>query len=188
MNDALRSIVVKHLQSISSSDTAVVFAYCRYMDQYNTQDILASLLKQLAQNHTFILKIVAEFFTVHRKDKTQPKEGELLEILSRSMSLLSKVYVVLDALDEFPEKHRYSLIKNLKSLKCCLFLTSRELVSSDNLVADSVVIPIMADNEDIERFVNEKFEQGGRLDSLLRRDGSIKNNILVKVQKKSRGM
>lgn len=167
---------------------AVVFAYCRYTDQYTVRDILASLVKQLVQGYTSTFDIVKALFTRHTANKTRPSEPELLVTLRRCAALFSKFYVVLDALDEFSDEHRYPLFNSLLSLECCLFLTSRPLDRSDDLVADSVVVEIIATNEDIERFINEKFEKVGRLKSLVRGKASVKSEILSKVQEKSRGM
>ena len=169
-------------------DVAIVFAYCQYTDPHSTSDILSSFAKQLVERHPRVLSSVESVYKNHLADGTRPIEQEWLELLQTIVPLFNRVYIVIDALDEFPDNGRDNLINALTSLQASLLITSRPS-NVFHLLGDVEFIEIGEKNEqDIELFIQQRFKQSANLMSLLRKKEEIKSEICAKVKEKSKSM
>jgi hypothetical protein len=166
-----RSIVIHYLEGSfpnNPNDVAIVFAYCRDADQHSITDILTSFVKQLADRHPRVLPFIELVYRKHLVDATQPIKQEWLELLQTLIPLFHRVYIVIDALDEFPDNARDGLIIALISLKASLLITSRPS-NALNLLGDGEYIEVGAENEqDIELFIRQEFRESSNLASLLK--------------------
>jgi len=189
-----RSIVINHLQNRFSSDheIAIIFAFCRYSDQYSVTDILASFVKQLAQDHLSVFPIIETVYKDHKKKETRPSEQELQELLQRLLNSFKKTYIVIDALDEVPENTRVHLLVVLSSLRgsrASLLLTSRPLQLLEPFLPDAAYIYVENENHgDIEFFINKQIEETLHLASLLKGKQPLRREICTKLKEKSEGM
>ena len=186
-----RSIVIRYLDtsfSNNQNDIAIIFAYCRYMDRYSVTDILASFIKQLAERHPNVLPFIENVYQYHLKDATRPIEQEWLELLQTLIPLFSKVYIIIDALDEFPDDTRDEFLNALISLQTSLLITSRPS-NAFSLLSDIEYIHIGDENEeDIERFIHQRFRESSNLTSLLRKKDQILKEICTKLKEISKSM
>ena len=162
-----RSLVIHHLdRSFSNNqDIAVIFAYCRFTAQYSITDYLASFVKQLVERHSGLISVVESVYKKHRREATQPYEHELLELLRTFIPLFTRVYIVIDALDEIPEDARDGFLMALMSLQGSLLVTSR----SSHWLHDIQYIDIEDKNQkDIDLFIDKKFRESSKLMLLLK--------------------
>jgi hypothetical protein len=98
------SLVIDRLRAgIIPRTKAVLFYYCDYNDGSNQtiNKVCASLLKQLLCTIRYIPKAVAAVYDDYSKRAVSPDYRLLLELLNSCAPLFSKIYLVLDALDEY---------------------------------------------------------------------------------------
>ena len=132
----IKSIVVYHLQKIFKGDNvAVACIYCNYKEQIEqtVSNLVASLLKQIVQDRYGASDNVKSLYELHNHQSTRPTLDELTTALKSEIGAYSKVFIVIDALDEYPEDNgiRLNLLKALRSLvgTVNLMVTSRDLSS-----------------------------------------------------------
>jgi hypothetical protein len=148
---ALSSAVIDTVNTkLTSSKMGMAFLYCSYaekMDQ-TIEELVGSLIQQLLLRQHVIPKDVLEFYNSHKRYNTPPDYAELSEHLRSLVSLFSKVYIIVDALDECDEgnKTRSSLLAQLRNLdrRVQLFFTSRRLGDIENLLSGAVQFEIRA--------------------------------------------
>ena len=183
--------MINHLRTFipdGQGDTAIIFAYCRHSDRYSSTDILASFIKQLAQCHSGVLSLVESVYVNHREDGTPPRHEELLDIFQKSIPFFSRVYIIVDAFDEFPDDTRDHFLKPLVSLQAWLLVTSRPSITS-YLLEGAPYIEIGDEiQKDIKLFIDQQFEESTSLKSLKRRNKQIWSEIRAKLKETSMGM
>ncbi|KAB8304031.1 hypothetical protein EYC80_005377 [Monilinia laxa] len=142
----LTSIVIEELTTRFNNDKSIgiAYLYCNFRRQHNQKvdDLLSSLLKQLAENQPSLPDAVRDLYIKHAKEHTRPSLAELSQTLQSVTAMSSKVFIIVDALDECQQNHNHetNFLSDLLSLqaKCQL-----------NLFATSRYIPE----------INEKFNQ-----------------------------
>lgn len=150
--------------------------------------MLASFVKQLAERHSSVFSFVESIYRNHLKDATRPIEQEWLELLQTLTPLFNRVFIVIDALDEFPDNFRDGFLTALISLQANLLVTSRPS-NTFYLLSDIVYIHVGEENEqDIERFINQKFKESSNLTSLLRKKEQVRVQICAKLKEMSKSM
>ncbi|KAL1895475.1 hypothetical protein Sste5346_005283 [Sporothrix stenoceras] len=100
----LTSIVVDNLYTRFQNDpkVGIAYLYCNYrrQNEQKADDLLTSLLKQLASNWPFLPDTVISLYSSHRRKKTRPSLDEISRALQAVASLYSNVFIVVDALDD----------------------------------------------------------------------------------------
>jgi hypothetical protein len=165
-----RSIVVNHLQRhYKDSDIAVMCIYCNYKEQsvQTVSNLVSSLLKQLFQDKNAPSDAMKFFCKYHQDRDTHPTLNEFLEALGSEIEMYSKVFIVVDALDECTEDYgtRANLLSALRTLPGTvnLMFTSRDLLSISRQFQGTKRLNIRAHGEDLRKYVR------GRIASLPRR-------------------
>ena len=136
----LSSILIKNLQDYCERQSkdrtmAVLFLYLDHTETQTqtAQNLLGSLLKQLVQSHQGSRPLPESVKELHRKSKGEirPSADEFRKALSAEIEdSYDRVYVIVDALDEFPEISQAELLTALESIepdKVSLLITSRPL-------------------------------------------------------------
>jgi hypothetical protein len=118
----LRSIVIDYLKhSIEREDVAIIYIYCSYKekDDQTAANLIASLLQQLVQISPVVSGEILSLYDYHTKNGTRPALGELSRLLQLESRRFSKVFVLIDALDECPESSyiRTSLLRRFGSYR-----------------------------------------------------------------------
>ena len=167
----------KHLQN---GDIGVAYIYCNYKTQANqtANYLAATLLKQLIQERPFVAEPVASLYDRHADRGTRPSLEEILNALQAVVSNYSKVYVVVDALDECLNHDRTQLLAMLRNLQSkgnlSLMATSRfipEVVQNFNL---SPMLEVRASASDVKRFVAGQIYL---FSGFVQRDSKLQNAI-----------
>src|SRR5204862_3631171 len=118
---SLSSAVIDTLnKKLTSSKVGMAFLYCSYaerMDQ-TIEELIGSLIQQLTLRQHVIPEDILALYASHNRSNTRPDYAELSKHLHSSVSRFSKVYIIVDALDECNEenKTRSSLLAQLRSL------------------------------------------------------------------------
>jgi Cdc6-like AAA superfamily ATPase len=155
----LTSIVVQELTTRFSNDPtiSIAYLYCSFKrhDEQKAKDLLASLLKQLAQVQPSLPDSIKSLYDNHNLKHTRPSLDELSKILQSVATIYSRVFIIVDALDECREADgdRAKLLADISNLqvnsKVNLFATSRIIPDIEKNFKNCLLLEICANHEDI---------------------------------------
>src|SRR3984957_2262191 len=165
-----RSIVVNHLHTLSveNDSVATTFIYCNYKEQaeQTVPNLVASLLRQIVQGRRAISDDVKSFFERHRRETSRPTLDQLTNVLISEIQTHSKVFIVVDALDECREDDatRARLLKVLRSLprQVNLMVSSRNLLSIGRDFEGAKRLHIRAKDDDMKLYIESRIALGPR--------------------------
>src|ERR1700722_3577222 len=185
-----RSIVVNRLQTLSDENDSVAttFIYCNYKEQADqtVSNLVASLLRQVVQGRRAISDDVKSFFERHRRQTSRPTLDQLTDVLISEIRTRSKVFIVVDALDECREddETRTMLLEVLRSLprQVNLMVTSRNLLSIGRDFEGAKRLHIRAKDDDMKIYIE------GRIASGPRHLKNMQEAIMNKIVKNAEGM
>jgi hypothetical protein len=163
----IASIVVNHLKTSFLDDrTGRAFLFCVYKRQDNQKvdDLLASLLGQLATRQSTVPKPVHELYDKHRKgEKPRLSRCEILDALSSITKTYSRTFIVIDALDECKTNHiRNELLSEVYKLQegsdTRLMVTYRPSIVP-NPPSSMRKLEIRAYEEDVEEYLSGRMSE-----------------------------
>ncbi|KAJ3453633.1 hypothetical protein MRS44_017880 [Fusarium solani] len=158
------SIVIHDLEIRFAADTTVGLAhiYCNSENQQN-QDIrmlLASVLKQLCQRRPAIPDAVKSLHGQHIRLQTKPRIEELSKAIETVSALFQRIYLVVDALDEWKdiEADRSLMLRELLSIQAKtglnLFATSRPVLDIKKTLHGYTSVEISASRADVALYID----------------------------------
>jgi hypothetical protein len=190
----IAAIVVDHLCTKFQNDASVgvAYLYCNFrsQDKQKPTDLLASLLRQLVQEQPSVPESVQRLYDCH-KNKPEPPPDDILKELHAVASHYSKVFIIIDALDECRvsdggRKRFLSEIFNLQAKTgASLFATSRFIPEIMKEFEGSVSLEIRASNEDVQRYLDGHMPQ---LPSFVLRSPDLQEQIRAEITKAVDGM
>jgi Cdc6-like AAA superfamily ATPase len=188
----LTSIVVDHLeQSCRRENIAVAYIYCSYKEQERQTDanLIASLLQQLVQRNPFIPDEISSLYHHHIKKQTRPTLGEWSKLLESEIRRLSKVFIVIDALDECSDATRESFLAEIRKLSSIhLLITSRHISTIEREFEKKASVEIRASDSDVRRYLEGRIEKECRLARHVKADPTLKETIINTIVENSKGM
>ena len=134
----LASIVIDHLwNNVRKEGIGVAYIYCDYLKyrEQTTLHLVGSLLKQLAQQQNPVSESLEGYYNRHRTSNTDPDPKGAFEVLKAECDNWSRIFIIVDALDECSEKDatRQRLVEGLLSLqgskRINILVTSRPIPS-----------------------------------------------------------
>ncbi len=175
-------------------DVATLCIYFNYQNQHEQtlNNTVASLLKQIIQSWTTVSEKAKSLHDAHSQLQTRPALSELQSMLESELNYFSKVYIVIDALDECTEAAdtRTKLLTTVRSLNMDvnLLITSRPLDTIGTMLEGMPQLKIKAKSDDIRTYalarVSHDIPLVGRKDN----DGQLQEEILKVVADKADGM
>ena len=174
---------------------AVACIYCDFHEHksQSVTGVLAALLKQVVAGMEAIPEEIKEAFERVRK-KFEGRAFQLPEILSmliKSVSSLRRAFVCIDALDEFPAKHRPELWNSLQHIfrECPnvrLFITGRPHIREEvkRYFHGYPDLPIIATHEDIGQYITMQLAKDLNPEAM---DHELKADILRIIPNKISG-
>ena len=122
-------------------------------------------------------------YEYHITLSTRPSLGEWLRELRHILALFTRVFIVIDALDELnPADHtRTSLVRAIRSIssEASVMATARtHLLEVQQTLASCHAIEIMAQEEDQRRFLDAHIEDEGAVAVFARKDPAFRTEIL----------
>ncbi|KAF6747117.1 hypothetical protein DFP72DRAFT_611641 [Ephemerocybe angulata] len=179
--ESLRQIFQGH------EGVAVVGAYIRYTEQPPLRDIFAGLLSQLVKNHTCAYHYMKHVYTSGKQNNDLP-EIDMVRAFQDVVRLLSKVFLIIDGLDEADNAVKDGLLKLIPWLGCNVLITSRPLDLYAHHLPHALYVSIQAHTEDIDHFVEETIKSNSRLKAILRGKSALKEQLKLRVRETSKGM
>ncbi|KAJ6580363.1 ankyrin repeat-containing domain protein, partial [Mycena vulgaris] len=189
----LSSLVVNHLRAqFRNTDIGVACIYLNHKetDVQTPVNLLASLWKQLVVD-TILPPAVHDLYKHHRTRDTRPSLAEVSEILKFTVAQHSRVYLVVDALDEYFENPRNILLKALTQLPMAttsLMFTSRLHITLDGFFPDLSSLEIHASDNDIRHYVEQQIQISSRLSRHVQKRPELRNEITSKIASNVQGM
>lgn len=153
------SIIIDHLQrKYSKENVAVTCLVCNYRDRsaQSAEIFMSNLLKQVVQQKRIISAELRDLYNGH--EKGQLTFAESAKLFSREMSHFSKVFVVIDALDEISEHEdlRRLVLPQLQGLPINLLVSSRYEKSIEQRLSNAEHLEIRATAADVETYVKAR--------------------------------
>ncbi|KFY29750.1 hypothetical protein V493_02257 [Pseudogymnoascus sp. VKM F-4281 (FW-2241)] len=159
----LTSIVIEKLISQFGNDKniGIAYLYCNFRrgDEQKINDLLAGLLKQLAQALNPLPDFIKSLYDKHQ-NQTQPTLDEISQALKSVATLYTKVFIVVDALDEclVTGSHRSDFLSRIFDFQeksgSNLFMTSRRLPEITEIFRGHMMLEIRASESDVRRYVD----------------------------------
>jgi hypothetical protein len=157
------------MNSEQDADTAFAFFYFSFSDErkQSDSDLLRSLVAQLGWREPGLSMLRQAYGDAKR---SVPGPDELEKILLASIRSCSKVYLLVDALDECPEDHdtRQSVLARIERLtqdapNLRVLATSRELdrirKSMEALIAEPLRVTTRAVDDDIQLYLAKEISR-----------------------------
>ncbi|RSL41977.1 hypothetical protein CEP51_016530 [Fusarium floridanum] len=160
----MTSLVIDHLRRTAPEETVVVYAYydAGKREQQKVAHILASLLRQLVEASPSMPGSVQR---LHLKNKgrelSSVSSREFTDALIDAARLFSRVYVVIDALDESDDLSNLlpEIFKMQQAVKTNVFATSRPDKRIEARFNQSLSLEIRASDEDVSLYLDTRIAQ-----------------------------
>ncbi|VUC31913.1 unnamed protein product [Clonostachys rosea] len=166
----LASIIINDLllRSMHDVNTGLAYIYCSYLQprEQKPADHMACLLKQLILRSCSLPTPVIELYNRHKTEKTRATLQELLETLCCVAKKFSRIFIVIDALDEYPitdggrSKFLSSLLALQSQASINLLVTSRNYPVIKQKMEGSRTVEIQANDMDLRRYLQERIVHG----------------------------
>jgi hypothetical protein len=178
----LTSVVIERLITQFSKDPTIgiAYIYCNFrrQDEQKINDLMASLLKQLAMCQPSLPDSMKD---LHDRYKTgRPSPDEILRVLQVVATACSRVFIIVDALDEcqVSDGCRSRFISSIFTLQAKtgakLFTTSRPIMDIERQFKGCLSREILAMNEDVQIYLDNRMSQ---LPSFVRRNPDLQDEI-----------
>ncbi|KAJ7895436.1 hypothetical protein B0H13DRAFT_2665097 [Mycena leptocephala] len=165
----LASMVVHHLRKTLNlpGTIGVAALYLNHKEAEHIQspeNLLASIWQQLVFRRPITVK-VQELYEEHHEPRTRRSMEDIHQVLSSIVAEYSKVFLIVDALDEYPDGKRRILLGKLADLgpTINLMVTARTHVDVPSVLGNPERLEIQATAEDIRRYVNSQISKSPRL-------------------------
>lgn len=194
----MASLVIDHLRRTAPEKTVVVYAYCDAgkRDQQKGVHILASLLRQLIEASPNMPECVQRF---HSKNKGRQlgsvSAREFTDALIDTALLFSRVYVVIDALDESEDLSNLlpEISRMQQEVKANVLVTSRPDKRIEAMFDQYSSLEIRASDEDVSWYLEKRIAQHDVMKDELgeyaaEAKAALRETVKEKIMKVSDGM
>ncbi|RYP50236.1 hypothetical protein DL769_010976 [Monosporascus sp. CRB-8-3] len=189
------SIVVDELMRRfgNDKDIGIAYIYCNFQrkDEQKARDLLASLLKQLAERLSSLPASVKSLYEYHQSRRTRPSLDEFSRTLQLVMTLYSRVFIIVDALDEcqVTENCRANFLSEFvgPDARCgaSLFATSRFIPEVVDEFEGSLRLEIVAHEEDVRTYLDHHMSPRR---AFLRKNRPLQEDVKTKIVTAVKGM
>ena len=191
----IAAIMTEHIEQnfIRDQSAAVACVYCNYKDKLvqTPANLLANIWMQIRGKGRLAPEMEKLFASAAAKgSSTRPRLDDITKILKAEVDRYAKVYVVIDALDECEPAYRIRLLTELKALqpKVKLMVTSRFFDAFGAEMGIDTDVEILASDDDMKRFVQERVSTTPRLVRWIAADSSLQAMIETKVIEAAQNM
>lgn len=191
------SLVIRHLEDKFGHDPeiGITYLYVNYhrREEQEPAELLASLVKQLILHQMKIPESIKALYDRHQPRRSRPTVLELIDVYALVARTYSKIFIVLDALDEYEDSHGSrrlfvsSIFKLQSTIAINLFTTSRHIpeIQATFEKHGSTLLQIRATDEDIERYVVGRLPQ---LPSFVLSDDALQSEVILQIKNAVDGM
>ncbi|KAJ7469767.1 hypothetical protein B0H11DRAFT_1731341, partial [Mycena galericulata] len=154
----LMSMVIDHLiNKFKDTRVAVVYIYLNHQEtgKQTLSNLFASVWRQLLSNEP-VSSAAKDLYRTYHQTSGQPTFGEIQNLLSFELLRWSKIYIIVDALDEYPEAQCQILLLQLAEIIPApnLMVTSRPNIMVK--VPGFRTVEVLANGQDIHNYVEKQ--------------------------------
>jgi hypothetical protein len=168
---------------------AITYIYCNYKEQsrQTVPNLVSSLLKQLVQDHDVVYNDVKSRYKDHLDKGVHPMCQQILEGLESASERFSKVFIVVDALDECSKETRAELLIALQRLSSTvsLLVTSRDPAQGIHATRH---LDIHANGRDVRRYIEGRLPRTRFLKIHVDSDPALQEDIVKAIVGNVKGM
>ncbi len=192
-NCVTRSYIINHLQNIVDQQTTrLAYFYLSYKDaeKQNIPNLLLSLVCQLAPSESAMSAELTASYEAHGSGAKRPLHSECTQLLRSTVSRCAKVFLIIDAFDEYPDELRGQLMTELRRLepRFNIMITSRDLPTIESQLSKAVRLDVRARSDDILGYLRERIASSERLKSHTRQDPTLCDFISTTIATRAEGM
>ncbi|QYS98021.1 ANK_REP_REGION domain-containing protein [Trichoderma simmonsii] len=187
------AILVNYLVEKYRDDNTVGVAYLYYnfkrQQEQEVDRMIATLIKQLAQNSSPFPEVVHQLRDRHTPMRSRPFLKELSDTLTSLIQSFSRVFILIDALDEGNDSDRTRLLGEIFNLQektsLNFFVTSRPI---NDIAADfksSISREISPTQHDVFQFLNARMSE---LPQFVRDDITLQTEVKTAIYSAIGGM
>lgn len=189
------SILIEELHSLygHKSDVGIAFVYCNFKrhEEQDLEHLLASLLRQLAQSKSSVPESLKLLYNYHRNKDSRLSIDDICKVLSLASEDFSRVFIVIDALDECLTSNRLRAraldeIFKLQTRHSLSFLATSRLIPEIATKFDQAPsLEICASNPDVMTFLTANLN---KLPSFVSRNPELQHEIIKKITEAASGV
>ncbi|KAJ7601495.1 hypothetical protein DFH06DRAFT_1406932 [Mycena polygramma] len=188
----LASLITSTLRAEAESQdigVGVIYLEHRETDVPTPSSLLAALWRQLVFRKS-ISPALEHLFSMHHEPETRPSIEEDDAILRLIIVEYSRVFILVDGLDEYPQEPRDILLGYLGTLgpSVSLLLTSRPHIVIDHIISSYRTVQIRATEHDIGVYLDSKITKSKRLSDYIKASLVLQQNLKPTVVNRSDGM
>jgi hypothetical protein len=188
-----RSIAINHLLAETrGSNIGLAFLYCEYKEQtkQTVSNLLASLLKQFTQQRPSLCDSLADLYGWHSNRETRLSIEEISGALRVAVASFSKVFIVIDAVDECCDEWRVQLLTELQNLSVTvnLMMTSRPHTNLGTIFRQITKAEIRASDQDLQTYINGRISWDPRLSLTVKADVELHRRVMHAITNTAKGM
>ena len=187
----IAAIVIDSLETKFQTNNKVGIAYlfCDFkLHDQKPEGLLRSLLRQLIGERS-VPDSVIELFNQYKLKRELPLLKDISKVLSSVISSYSRVFIVVDALDECQSRCRMPFVKEILSLQTetevNIFATSRAIPEVVKAFQGRASLEIRASKEDVQNYIDENLSH---LPFCVQRSKSLQDEIKAEIGKAADGM
>ncbi|KAM0078874.1 hypothetical protein ACKRZS_008740 [Fusarium odoratissimum] len=191
----LSSIVINNLHTRLSENPniGVAYIYCNFRQEQEQKinDLLASLVKQLSRGWHSLPESVNSLYGKHKKNATRPLVEELSVTLQYVIELYTKVFIIVDALDECQAlddcrgKLLSEILRYQDRTAVNFFATSRPIPDITKIFQQTLCLEIRATKDDVTLYLEKHI---GALRPVIKTNSRLQEQIKIGISDAVDGM
>ncbi|KAJ6439216.1 putative ankyrin repeat protein [Purpureocillium lavendulum] len=148
-------------RSLRDPSVGVAYIYCNFQqkDEQEAENLLASLLRQLSQRQHPMVDCVSDLYNRHKHRGTRPSFGQISEAFQSIAEEYSRIFIIVDALDEYlmSDRGRYKFLLEILDLQpktgLNFLATSRLIPEIEEHFEGCLTYKISATEEDMRSYI-----------------------------------
>jgi hypothetical protein len=156
---------------------------CIYLNHKEAEEqtpakLLAGLWRQLVLGRD--IGSAEGLYQRHHEKRTTPSVEEVFDVLQSVVGEYSRVYIIADAIDEYPEAQRQILVEYLVKIGSTvnLMITSRPHIHPHSALPNLDALEILANEDDIRRYVEGQIQKSSWLSKHIQTRAELQEEIL----------
>ncbi|KAI7204219.1 hypothetical protein KC316_g1793 [Hortaea werneckii] len=185
------TIIHKLLHREDVANVGVAYLFCDYKkrDQQDTYHFLAALTRQLLFRVETVPRSLMDVYVGHKKRNTRPTLRELKDALSSLAGALTRVHIVIDALDECNKEACSGFLPTIRELQVqrniSLLITARPLREVLDHVPSCPTLEVRASEHDVAIYLRARMQT---LPNFVQADPDLQERIVTAVVSAVDGM
>ncbi|KAF8998290.1 hypothetical protein BDQ17DRAFT_820175 [Cyathus striatus] len=178
----------QHTAAATATDVVVLFIDINYKDsKHSASELLRCLLKQFGK-YGFTDATQERLQVDCQGAEKRLTNDEIKELVKEQIRSHTRTFLIIDALDEYPESLRKELISHLRELSSTglsILITSRKLTEIKTILGTGCnTLDIYAHDEDMARYIKLRIENSSLLTSIISRTPSLQEDIISSMIKR----